>query len=531
MTEISELKITNARIIDFYQRNPQLNFETSNIIIIDLYEKMLDVTTGNMNNMISNQILSDIKQQTHELQLFKNELNKISTIQNMTSTNLNSEISMMKHMIDKMNDEITNKIITKLFDIKQLYTDDLKLILCNSQNDNIVKLVDTIEKHNDAIIGKTYNVINDLIPNLNNNITSHYENIINNFKSEINSNLEQLKLSNNNLSSEKINEIFENKYNNLMQNVQNLLINSVTNTEERLTTNINEIKNISLLNQNSQEKINNDFQEYISRYKISSFRGQYGENKLEAILNKLYSNSEIIKTATKTNSGDFILKREDKPSILFENKDYGSQVDKNEVIKFISDIENTECHGIFLSQSSSITGKKNYQIEYHKGKILIYLNFVEYSSDKIATAVDIIDDLAKKLSLVENNNILTDELLDYINNEYSTFASKKEKLMNYLKESNKKSIELLTELELPTLVNFLSSKFASTKLNNFVCDICNDFIGKNRSSLSAHKKKCNKLDIKLDNKSDNKSESTDSDESNKKSSKKLNNKPVICVDI
>ena len=68
MTEISELKITNARIIDFYQRNPQLNFETSNIIIIDLYEKMLDVTTGNMNNMISNQILSDIKQQTHELQ-------------------------------------------------------------------------------------------------------------------------------------------------------------------------------------------------------------------------------------------------------------------------------------------------------------------------------------------------------------------------------------------------------------------------------------------------------------------------------
>lgn len=523
MTEISELKITNARIIDFYQRNPQLNFETSNIIIIDLYEKMLDVTTGNMNNMISNQILSDIKQQTHELQLFKNELNKISTIQNMTSTNLNSEISMMKHMIDKMNDEITNKIITKLFDIKQLYTDDLKLILCNSQNDNIVKLVDTIEKHNDAIIGKTYNVINDLIPNLNNNITSHYENIINNFKSEINSNLEQLKSSNNNLSSEKINEIFENKYNNLMQNVQNLLVNSVTNTEERLTTNINEIKTISLLNQNSQEKINNDFQEYISRYKISSFRGQYGENKLESVLNKLYGNSEIIKTATKTNSGDFILKREDKPTILFENKDYGSQIDKNEIIKFISDIENTECHGIFLSQSSSITGKKNYQIEYHKGKILIYLNFVEYSSDKIATAVDIIDDLAKKLSLVENNNILTDELLDYINNEYSTFASKKEKLMNYLKESNKKSIELLTELELPTLVNFLSSKFASTKLNNFVCDICNDFIGKNRSSLSAHKKKCNKIH----NKSDNKSESTDSEETHKKPSKK----PVICVDI
>ena len=162
----------------------------------------------------------------------------------------------------------------------------------------------------------------------------------------------------------------------------------------------------------------------------------------------------------------------------------------NEISKFITDIENNDCHGIFLSQYSGITNKKNYQIENHKGKLLIYLNFVEYNSDKISVAVDIIDDLSKKIELVQNNNILTDELLEYINNEYSSFASKKETFMTYLRESNKKSIEMLTDMELPTLANYLSTKFATTKLNNYVCNICNEFVGKNRMSLASHKKKC-----------------------------------------
>ena len=94
--------------------------------------------------------------------------------------------------------------------------------------------------------------------------------------------------------------------------------------------------------------------------------------------------------------------------------------------------------------------------------------------------------------IVEDNNILSDELLETINNEYSTFANKKEMFLTHLKESNKKSIDMINEFELPSLCTFLSSKFANTKLKNYLCDICGKFSGKSPMSLAQHKKTCSK---------------------------------------
>jgi hypothetical protein len=187
-----------------------------------------------------------------------------------------------------------------------------------------------------------------------------------------------------------------------------------------------------------------------------------------------------------------LIKRDGFTPLLFENKDYNAQIDRNEISKFIIDIEKNECNGIFLSQHSGICNKKNYEIEYHKGFILIYLNFVEYNIDKIRIAVDIIDHLSSKLKLLENNNTITDDLLEYINNEYSIFSSRKEAFLTHLRDSNKKSIDYLTTFELPTLCNYLSTKFATTKLNNYICTLCKNFVGKNKMALASHKKKCNK---------------------------------------
>ena len=38
MVKITELKTRNKRIIEFYERNRELDFEMSNIMIIELYE-------------------------------------------------------------------------------------------------------------------------------------------------------------------------------------------------------------------------------------------------------------------------------------------------------------------------------------------------------------------------------------------------------------------------------------------------------------------------------------------------------------
>jgi predicted DNA-binding protein YlxM (UPF0122 family) len=111
---------------------------------------------------------------------------------------------------------------------------------------------------------------------------------------------------------------------------------------------------------------------------------------------------------------------------------------------------------------------------------------------KIQTAVDIIDNLSAKLSLYNNKDItLTQQTIDAINKEYQTFIQKKTHLTDHLKETHKKSINLLDEIELKTLNAFLSTHFSFLQSNSLKCNKCNKFIGTNKKSLAVHKRKCN----------------------------------------
>jgi hypothetical protein len=309
----------------------------------------------------------------------------------------------------------------------------------------------------------------------------------------MNRNIDSIKSSNNMLSVEKINDILEQKYSNLLNNIQSAVISYINNTEERITSNINDVKSLALVSQTTQNQVNVDLIEYLKKYNNSSRKGGVSEVKLDVMLNQAFEKAEIINTTGKTGCGDFIVKREGLRPLLFENKAYVAQVDDVEINKFIKNVDTNEgCHGILVSHNSRICNRKNYQIEIHKNSILIYLGLVDYDVDKIKIAIDIIDNLSSKLFQVGNNVSISEEMLEDINNEYSMFSSKKEAFMTHLRESNKKSIEFVTNFELPTLCNFLSEKFATTKLNSHICKWCKIFIGKNKMSLAAHKKRCSK---------------------------------------
>jgi hypothetical protein len=79
-------------------------------------------------------------------------------------------------------------------------------------------------------------------------------------------------------------------------------------------------------------------------------------------------------------SGDFMLKRINKPAILIETKDYANNVPKEETDKFIRDVAQQKCNGIFLSQSSGISLKENYQIEFNKAQ-LVYIHNCDYAPE------------------------------------------------------------------------------------------------------------------------------------------------------
>ena len=130
----------------------------------------------------------------------------------------------------------------------------------------------------------------------------------------------------------------------------------------------------------------------------------------------MYPSSEIQDTTGTKASGDFILKRIDKPNILIENKDYSHNINKEEVAKFIRDINTQNMSGIFISQYSGITFKHNYHIDIHKGNILVYIQHCEYNPDRIRIAVDIIDYLYNKVQELntDDSNNISKEILDDI---------------------------------------------------------------------------------------------------------------------
>jgi hypothetical protein len=240
--------------------------------------------------------------------------------------------------------------------------------------------------------------------------------------------------------------------------------------------NIDTIKETSISSYASQTKLAENISDFLGKYGISGNRGKFGEQNLCHILNTMYPTAEIRDTTGLKSSGDFIMSRVDKPVIMFENKEYKNNIDKEEVAKFIYDIDTQNTNGIFLSHFSGITFKKNYQIDIHKGNVLVYIQNCEYSVDKIRIAVDIIDNLSSKIQdlYIENdNNTISREVLDEINAEYQKYISQKESLILTVKDFNKKMIAQIEEISLPALDRYLEPKYAFVKNKgiSYSCEI------------------------------------------------------------
>ena len=281
----------------------------------------------------------------------------------------------------------------------------------------------------------------------------------------------------------------------MLQNMQQPLYSFFTASENRITQNIDSLKETNSTSLASQHKLYEDLGEFLGKYNVSSNKGKYGEHNLSSILTSLYQSAEIKDTTGTKASGDFIMKRIDKPNILLENKDYKANIDKEEVAKFIRDVDTQNMSGIFISQYSGIAFKQNYQIDIHKGNVLIYIQNCEYSPEKIRIAVDIIDSLHGKLedlTLDDDTNMISKEMLNDINEEYQAVIAQKEAMLMVLKDFQKRMTTQIEDIKLPVLDKYLSQKYAYVKTRSFVCDLCNVFDCNSKQSLSAHKRGCSK---------------------------------------
>ena len=467
--------VTNNKIIEFYTQNPSINFEAVNLIFVDLFERLLGDMNSAMNSTINSQILS-------------------------TVGDLKGEVNSLSSSVSKLNNDITNSIYIKFQESKREYVQDITNIVGNNFSQNNDKLNSLLQQNNSQLIDKTTLLLNDVIPKSNDGYYKQLQESISTFQKSITEDTTKLLNSvNKDESLSTFISTFETKSTNMLQPV----FSFISSSEERINKNLISLKEDN--NNSAQDKIMNELSEFLGKYKNSSFKGQFGENQLESVLNQMFPSAEVINSTGIKASCDFRINRSNLPTILVETKNYDKNVTIDEVKKFIRDIEEQKCHGVFLSQHSGITSKQNFQIDIKGKNVLVYVHNVDYCPNTIKIAIDIIDSLSEKLTEFEEDVdeiCIPKETLDEINKEYSRFIERKLSIIDILKDFHKKITSEVDEIKFPCLSKYLVSK-CGTILNNenetILCNICNKFEATNNRALSAHQKACKKKFKSLQN--------------------------------
>ena len=354
-------------------------------------------------------------------------------------------------------------------------------------------------------------IIKNNVNKIQNDVSLSFKEKLSEFKKEYIHEIQQLITIQSNTTNEKMKEqntsIIENKLNTMLLQYHNL----IKTTEQRIDTklydvksNLTELKEINTSNQESQQELQNNLTHLLKKMENSSNKGKISENLLYNVLKSLYPHAQIESVGTQKETGDIILRRKNRPTILIENKNYNKNILQEEVKKFIRDIEIQNVCGLFLAQTHSITNKENYEINIHNGNVLVFVEEVNYDADKIKIAIDIIDQLKFKMDeLTEDTNekdssiMINEEILREINKEYQYYQSQKLLQTKTIKESFQKILKQHEESYFFNLDKFLASKYANSTTSKLKCDYCDDFIAKNQSALSAHQRHC-KMRVKLD---------------------------------
>jgi hypothetical protein len=391
-----------------------------------------------------------------------------------------AELTSSLQLINANLARVSSDLHLKMLDIKREYVDEMKPILEKSGATLLNQInLDTVSLITSQVVEKTTMLLNQIVPEGNNQVVKQLHDDIQRFYND-----EIKTMGAGTLKSEQLDVFFANfdtKYDRMMQSIQTPILQVLSMNDERINKNINK-------QQETQEKMLTNLEDFLNKYKNnSSLKGKFSENLLHKVIIQMFPTAEIVDTSKMVHTGDLVVKRESKDSIIFENKDYADNVSAEEVNKFIGDCEKQGMHGIILSQNTGIASKKNYHIDIKKGKVLVYVHNVDYSQYKIQIAVDIIDTLSEKLkdtSVEKEEKAVSKEVMAEINAEFARFVAQKEAIITVVKDCQKKIIDEIKTISFPSLERFLSSSDQIT----YTCDVCNRFTTQSKKVLASHKR-------------------------------------------
>jgi hypothetical protein len=344
-----------------------------------------------------------------------------------------------------------SNISLKMIEMKDKYMDDVKIVLSNNVSEKFSPL---LQSYNQQLLDKTTILFQNIIPEK----MKEFQNLITNE------------------SEKKTPDI-------------NLIEQRFIQTQKDIEMGFKQVAEISTQNQQSVSEL-------LGKMNNSSHKGKISENIISSVLEKIYSNAEVKDTREIKEMGDFMVYRKDKPIVMVENKDYSRTVPLEEVNKFIRDIDINKCCGLFISNSSGISGKDNFEVQEHNGYVLVYIQFCNYDYDKIKMGFEIIDHFKEMLDNLTNEvetDSISKELIKEINDEYKLWATNRANMLRNVKDFHDSMKKQLDNMSIPSLEKYLSARFTPVS-NVLMCEHCS-FPCKNKQSLSAHLRGCPKLKI------------------------------------
>jgi len=301
------------------------------------------------------------------------------------------------------------------------------------------------------------------------------------------------------IMSNSMNEKLEPTLRVKLKEQQTQLVDNVSGRLEKLLdTKISGIKEINSASKDILSEQNNTLNDLLKRFENSSKKGKLSENLLFSILNDIYPCAEITDVGKTKETGDIMLVRKNKQTILVENKDWTKSIVNTEVAKFVRDVQTQKCNGLFLSQNTSVCLKENFEVNILENNlVVVYLHNVNYDPEKIKVGVDIIDnvsDILREIDVLEYNETdqytISKEITQHINAEYQNYLSHKEKTIRMARDFIANLIKHEEEFNFSSLEKYLATKYSPSNNKN-VCKYCG-YVGKKATSLSAHLRGCTK---------------------------------------
>jgi hypothetical protein len=472
--DAKSITITDETILSYYRANPHVDIVAMNIMLIDILKSLSSNLSATINSTVTSKILSIVSDIDKNITSFRSDI--IATFNE------------------------------KLNQTRKEYVEDLKTQLTNNILSNNEKLSSLIDRNADTILARTTSsitaIINEIVPKSQDKNYLQIENCIKTFCSSIEQDTKKLLETNHKdeNSSKIIIDSIESNFSKMVSSIQTPIFQLVKSSEERTIGGIQKVKDDISQNHAMNEKLTAELTDFLNKYKHnSSLKGGVSESELYFMLQSIMPSDEIIRVSSETASCDFKVNRKnkEKPTILFENKDYSRSVTTDEVVKFERDLKTQKAHGIFISQNTPITFKDSFQIDIINNLIHVYIPNCQYDAEKLKTAIDIVDNLSAKLNIINSANEVDDDHMypttktdiEDLANEYRNFAIQKVSILEMVKANSKQLLDKLEEIQLPKIKNILI-KFGLIDNENLKCPHCNVYEGKNKASLSAHFRNC-----------------------------------------